>query len=100
MCCWWEGLILRQGGPLGVQEEIVEEINFLSDGGHLVAMFVQDVFSYKLGSLCDKDVACCLLVRQTNKQADRQTDGLGPDLELLATQRAEPLVFTELLGVG
>lgn len=56
LCCWWEGLILRQGGPLGIQEEIVEEINFLFDGGHLVSMFVQDVFSYKLGSLCDKDV--------------------------------------------
>lgn len=40
LCRWWEGLILRQGGPLGIQEEIVEEIDFLFDGGHLVAMFV------------------------------------------------------------
>lgn len=55
LCCWWDGLVLRQGGPLGIQEEVVEEINFLFDGGHLVSMFVEDVLSHKLRSLCEKD---------------------------------------------
>lgn len=37
---------------------------------------------------------------QTVGQTDSRPASLEPDLELFATQRAEPLVFTELLGVG
>lgn len=51
LCWWWEGLVLRQGGPLGIEQEIVEELYFLSDGSHLFSVFVQNVFTHKLRSL-------------------------------------------------
>lgn len=40
LCWWWEGLVLRQGGPLGIEQEIVEELYFLSDSSHLFSVFV------------------------------------------------------------
>lgn len=51
LCWWWVGLVLRKGGSLGVEEEVVEEFDFLSDSSHFFSLFVQDVFSNKLWSL-------------------------------------------------
>lgn len=48
---WWEGLVLREGGSFGIKQEVVEEFDFLSNGGDLLSVFVQDVFTHKLWGL-------------------------------------------------
>lgn len=65
------GLVLRQRRSFGVHQVVVKVLHFLSDGVHLVAVFVEYVFAHKLGRL-----------------------------KLLAAQRTQPLVFAELLSIG
>lgn len=51
MCGWWEGLVLRWGRPLGVQQVAVEELYFLPNSSHFFSVFVEDVFTHKLWGL-------------------------------------------------
>ena len=45
------GLELREGGALGVQQEVVKELHLLLHLLDLVPVFIQDVLTHKLWSL-------------------------------------------------